>query len=483
MLKIVNLCVTDKEKKKFLFLKRNKPPFKDYYGMMGGKVKEGENISDAASRELFEESEITSRGEYIGKCYEKIIENDNVIGEFDIHFFHFVVDENTNFNSSNEGEIKWIPIDEFEKTKLIPSDPLMINNYFNGGTKNVASVILKKGDEYIQEKFEERDKELIIFDEVYGKEIIKETVLIELINSKPVQRLKRVSQYGVPDEYYHKINYSRFDHSIGVLLLLRRLGADLDEQIAGLLHDVSHTAFSHVVDWAIGDSTKEDYQDINHSNIIKNSEIPEILTKYLINSEEISKIEEFSLLEKPAPSLCVDRIDYTLRELKKDGEEVDDYIKNLIVHDGQIVFKEKEVAKKFADSYLKLQNEHWAGSQAKIRYHILGSILKKALEKKIISLEDLYKTDKEIIDVLNSSSDDFIKDNLILLKGELEIKEVDSDSGVLIKKKFRYIDPEILINGEVKKVSEVFKDYEELLNNEKIKSNIQRRYVYNGICN
>ena len=111
------------------------------------------------------------------------------------------------------------------------------------------------------------------------------------------------------------------------------------------------------------------------------------------------------------------------------------------------------------------------------------SILKKALEKKIISLEDLYKTDKEIIDVLNSSSDDFIKDNLILLKGELEIKEVDSDSGVLIKKKFRYIDPEILINGEVKKVSEVFKDYEELLNNEKIKSNIQRRYVYNGICN
>ena len=95
MLKIVNLCVTDKEKKKFLFLRRNKPPFKDYYGMMGGKVKEGEDITEAASRELFEESEITSRGEYLGKCHEKIIENDSIIGEFDIHFFHFIIDEDT----------------------------------------------------------------------------------------------------------------------------------------------------------------------------------------------------------------------------------------------------------------------------------------------------------------------------------------------------------------------------------------------------
>jgi HD superfamily phosphohydrolase len=32
------------------------------------------------------------------------------------------------------------------------------------------------------------------------------------------------------------------------MLLVRRLGASLEEQIAALLHDVSHTAFSHVID-------------------------------------------------------------------------------------------------------------------------------------------------------------------------------------------------------------------------------------------
>jgi len=49
---------------------------------------------------------------------------------------------------------------------------------------------------------------------------------------------------------------TRFDHSVGVMLLIRKLGAGsspasalLKEQVAALLHDVSHTAFSHVIDY------------------------------------------------------------------------------------------------------------------------------------------------------------------------------------------------------------------------------------------
>lgn len=43
---------------------------------------------------------------------------------------------------------------------------------------------------------------MIVQDIIYGSFEINEPVLIELINSKPIQRLKGIAQYGLPDEYY-----------------------------------------------------------------------------------------------------------------------------------------------------------------------------------------------------------------------------------------------------------------------------------------
>jgi uncharacterized protein len=157
MLKIVNLCVTDEEKKKFLFIQRSKSPFQDYFGMMGGKVEEGESKDAASSRELFEESGINAKGEFLGVCHEKIIENNIILQEMDIYFFHFIINENTKFNSSHEGEIKWIDYKDFKSVKLIPSDPLMIEAFFYSKSSEVVSVIEKKGEEYIQKEFEKQE--------------------------------------------------------------------------------------------------------------------------------------------------------------------------------------------------------------------------------------------------------------------------------------------------------------------------------------
>lgn len=150
---IVNLCITNKKKDKFLFLKRNKFPFIGYWGMPGGKVDPGEKIEGAASRELFEESGIRAKGEYLGVCHEEIIEDGEVIAELEINFFHFAIDENTSLSSGSEGEIRWIGLEDFEKEKLIPSDPLMIRHYFKGGNFEVRSVIEKNGENYSQKDF------------------------------------------------------------------------------------------------------------------------------------------------------------------------------------------------------------------------------------------------------------------------------------------------------------------------------------------
>ncbi len=306
---------------------------------------------------------------------------------------------------------------------------------------------------------------MLIQDKVYGNFCITEPIFIELINCPTLQRLKGISQQGMPREYYHREVFSRFDHSMGVFLLLRKLGADSFEQIAGLLHDVSHTAFSHVIDWVIGDPSKEDYQDNIFSEVLRKSEISVILEKQSVNIEKIVDLESFTLLEQEAPGLCADRIDYSLRELIDLGYEskVKQIVDNLTVKHGQIVFKTKEVAEKFGRSYAGLQREHWAGNEAKARYHILANILRIALDKRYLSLEDFSKTDNEVIDILKKTENKKIEEGLKKLKSGFVIHESNENEGILLKKKFRYVDPEVLIDEEIKKLSSISDEYKRLI--------------------
>lgn len=309
---------------------------------------------------------------------------------------------------------------------------------------------------------------MLIKDKVYGEFEIKEPVLIELINSPTLLRLKGVSQQGMPSEFYCREVFSRFEHSIGVFLLLKRLRAGLNEQIGGLLHDISHTAFSHVVDWVIGDPSKEDHQDNIFLEFLKKSEIPSILDKYGVDVDKISDLESFTLLEQDAPSLCADRIDYSLRELVNLGynEEAKIIIDNLRTINGQIVFKSKEIAEIFAKKYAMLQREYWAGNESRARYYILAEILKIALKEKYLSLEDFYKTDEEVLDILSKTKKKEILEGLKKLKEGFVIIESEDEEDISLEKKFRYIDPEVLINDKVQKLSSVSENYNKFIQKE-----------------
>jgi len=119
-----------------------------------------------------------------------------------------------------------------------------------------------------------------IKDNIYGEFTVNDKALVELLRNPLLLRLKNISQFGVPNEYYHHKNFNRYEHSVGVMLLLRKLGANLEEQIAGLLHDVSTLAFSHITDWVFADGgtkgSAENYHDtINHDFIYK-SDIPKV---------------------------------------------------------------------------------------------------------------------------------------------------------------------------------------------------------------
>ena len=92
----------------------------------------------------------------------------------------------------------------------------------------------------------------IVIETIYGTITITEPVLIELLNSQAMARLKLINQYGIRKVIKPEEEYTRYQHSVAVLYLLRHFGASLEEQVMGLLHDVSHTAFSHVADYLFG---------------------------------------------------------------------------------------------------------------------------------------------------------------------------------------------------------------------------------------
>ncbi len=302
-------------------------------------------------------------------------------------------------------------------------------------------------------------------DPIYGEFEIKEQVLLELIDSKPVQRLKNILQQCIPKEFQRFPSFSRYDHSLGVMLLLRRLGASVEEQAAGLLHDVSHTAFSHMIDMLLENNTKQDFQDTNHEKIIMDSELPQLLKKYGFDAKRIVEHHNYSLLEQETPSLCADRIDYALKDIYHWAQPdiVNKCVKSLLQHQGRIVFSSEEVAKLFALGYAKCQHERWGNADENIRVFVFVQALKLALKEKIITFDDFYKDDSYIMNALKKAKNLEITQILDRLKGEIRYNLVKANPRFKIKNKFRYIDPEFLKAGKMLKLSDVDAPYKELL--------------------
>lgn len=85
-------------------------------------------------------------------------------------------------------------------------------------------------------------------------------LLLQLIDSREFQRLRRIKQLGLANFVYQGAEHSRFTHSLGALHLAGRILGRLSGaysisaadqtviRVAALLHDVGHGAFSHVLE-------------------------------------------------------------------------------------------------------------------------------------------------------------------------------------------------------------------------------------------
>lgn len=303
-----------------------------------------------------------------------------------------------------------------------------------------------------------------ITDKVYGDFEISEPVLGELLISSELERLKKISQYGVPDKYHSKKNFSRYEHSVGVMLLLRLLGASLEEQVGGLLHDISHSSFSHVIDWIYGKGRngKENFQDEIQSEFLQASSIPEVLSRFGLTISDVSHNPKHILLEQNLPHLCADRIDYTLRELKTDHPDLDitNIISSLQMGPTEIYFKSLPEVRTFGDDYLYLQKSNWGAELSRVRFALLADAFKRALKLGIVEKNDFWvKDEEELLKLLENSHDKQIDFCLT----ELASRESKLNRATRPSKKIRYVDPLVLIGKTYHRLSEIDSEFAEAL--------------------
>ncbi|WP_316737652.1 HD domain-containing protein [Pedobacter aquatilis] len=241
-------------------------------------------------------------------------------------------------------------------------------------------------------------------DFLYGK-IELPDVFEDLLNTDAVKRLAGIHQSGAIYLVNPDICHTRLEHAIGVMLLIRKLGGSELEQIAGLLHDISHTAFSHVGDYVFN-NTNEDYHEKVFAEILYNSEIPDVLLKYGYSANEIIH-GKFDILEQPIPSLCADRLDYTLRDAFYAGlisrQRAVEFLKSVTLKDGKIALhSENEVLwinehfKKLNDEFFNLPLYLYANGK-------MAELIKSFLVNGILQEKDLFKTDTLLLNKIRSN--------------------------------------------------------------------------------
>ncbi|WP_043981084.1 HD domain-containing protein [Priestia megaterium] len=288
---------------------------------------------------------------------------------------------------------------------------------------------------------------LILYDELYGK-FEADGVLLELIQSDPVQRLKGIYQGGASRFVNEDWNTTRYDHSVGAMMLVNRLGGSLEEQIAALLHDVSHTAFSHVIDYVL-EQKEENYHETIYEQIVTGSSIPSILKNAGLNWRDILLDEsQWTLLEQNAPHLCADRVDYTLRDLYVCGEitlqEVHAFLDQLVVFNGQMACSNLAAADWFVDAYYKEVIGFFMNPLNMFGNHQLTEIIKLALQKDILSIEDFLKQDDDVVRLLKNAGDSSIEGMLSALFNSKVQKGTASCHDVHQTTKMRWVDPLVI---------------------------------------
>ena len=306
---------------------------------------------------------------------------------------------------------------------------------------------------------------LILTDRVYGKVEITHPVLFDLLGTRAVQRLGGVLQHGITALIGVTRPTTRLEHSLGVMALVQRLGGELEQLIAALLHDVSHTAFSHVIDYVYYSHDSQGYHEEHKEAFMAGSDIPPVLARYGLNWQDYLHEEQYSLLEQPAPALCADRLDYFLRDSLDLGlataAEVQQVLAHLVPWDGKIVVNERDTARWMGETFIAADQASWANFREVGLYELAAIAIRRGLEIGAISEADLWTTDREAWEKLLNCPDHELQAFLRKVSPETQFVWDESAPTFWVGTKLRTIDPLVLSDRCATPLSELDPDFAE----------------------
>lgn len=180
-----------------------------------------------------------------------------------------------------------------------------------------------------------RIPEKVFRDPVHDYIHVQQQIIMDLINTKEMQRLRRIKQMGTASFTFHGAEHSRFSHSLGVYEIARKIcdkfvrnyaikdgGAwDDSERLvvlcAALLHDIGHGPFSH---------TFENIFDTDHEAVTQqiilseNTEVNQVLRSVSADfPRQVASVidktyENPQVVQLISSQIDADRMDYLLRD-------------------------------------------------------------------------------------------------------------------------------------------------------------------------
>ncbi|QKX56915.1 uncharacterized protein TRUGW13939_04023 [Talaromyces rugulosus] len=295
---------------------------------------------------------------------------------------------------------------------------------------------------------------VLIRDELYGDHTISEPVLVELLRSPVLLRLIGICQHGVTGLLGLTPRITRFEHSVGALLLVRKVRGSLEEQVAALLHDISHTTLSHVVDWAFSKPGEGSFHEVHKARYVKKTPLPQILTKHGYGDLRPLNEDLYPLVEMPSPHLCADRLDYSLRDAVgfkklelKDAKRIFAALKafpDVSSTRRLLVLEEEQLALALARVYLATDRDVWSNKAHIDMYRRTGQLIGEIIGKGSVKEESLWSlSDQEFWELLRSAADA----NGLETMNRLQSEGLPKEDGLSLPQgtKVRTLDPDVLL--------------------------------------
>lgn len=251
--------------------------------------------------------------------------------------------------------------------------------------------------------------------------------------------------------------YSRFDHSLGVALIVWQHTHDRKQAMAGLLHDVATPVFAHVVDFLKGDYLAQEATEAGtEATILDSRELCTVLGKYGLTVDEVKDYHLYPVADNDSPRLSADRLEYSLGNMFNygfaDHRTVEALYKDIAVGENEcgeteLAFTHLEQASAFAALALSC-GKVYVCDEDRYAMQRLSEVLADALQAGAITAGELNTTEPQIIAKLTANEETAKAWHAFRALHATEIAD-DAQSSVWRKiyAKKRYIDPFVVGRG------------------------------------